>query len=192
MDEEIVIWPHHRAFYIESMLSITSSAVASTERLAIIFDPNANLDDLRQKEILDWIQNIFTQAAALSRYFWAVKEEKLHKKRSQYLRKVFNVSEQSSIKNRDLRNMIEHFDESLDYFVNQPVVGNIVPNYIGLEPEVNGVPFHTFRAFYTRIGVFEVLGQRFELQPVVDEIYEVHRKLLTIAESGYDFRISTK
>ena len=65
-------------------------------------------------------------------------------------------------------------------------------SYIGLEPEVNGVPFYTFRAFYTRIGVFEVLGQRFELQSVVDEIYEVHRKLLTIAESGYDFRISTK
>ena len=192
MDEEIGIWPPYRVFYIESMLSITSSAIASTERLATIFDPNANLDGLRQEEILDWIQNIFTQAAALSRYFWAAKREKLHKKRSQYLRKVFNISEQSPIKNRDLRNMIEHFDENLDYFVNQPVVGNIVPNYVGLEPEDNGVPFHTFRAFYTRIGVFEVLGQRFELQPVADEIYEVHRKLLTIAESGYVFRISTK
>lgn len=193
MDEDTGIWPPYQAFYIESMLSITSSAVISTEQLATIFGPDANLDDLHQEEILDWIQNIFTQAAALSRYFWTVKpKEKLHKKRSQYLRKVFNVSEQSPIKNRNLRNMIEHFDENLDRFVNQSVVGNIVPNYVGLEPDNNGVPFHAFRAFYNRIGVFEVLGQRFELQPVVDEIYEIHRKLLSFAESGYVFRTNTK
>ena len=71
--------------------------------------------------------------------------------------------------------MIEHFDENLDHFVNQSIVGNIVPNHVGLEPKDNGVPFHVFRAFYNRIGVFEVLGKRFELQPIVDEIYEIHR-----------------
>jgi len=189
MSEDIGIWPPYQVFYIESMLSITSSAVASAERLATIFDPNADLSDLQQEEILDWIQNIFTQAAALSRYFWTVKKkEKLHKVRSQYLRKVFNLSENSPIKNRNLRNMIEHFDENLDIFVSKPAVGTIVPNHVGLEPENNGVPYHVFRAFYNRIGVFEVLGQRFELQPVVDEIYEIHRKLVSFAEAGYVFR----
>ena len=193
MNDDMGIWPPYQAFYIESMLSITSSAVISTEKLVTIFDPDVSLDDLRREEILDWIQNIFTQAAALSRYFWTVKpKEKLHKNRSQYLRKVFNISEQSAIKNRNLRNMIEHFDENLDRFVNQPVVGNIVPNYVGLEPEENGVPFHAFRAFYTQIGEFEVLGQRFKLQPVVDEIYEIHRNLLSFVESGYIFRTNTK
>lgn len=193
MNDDIGIWPPYQAFYIESMLTITSSAVTSTEHLATIFDPDANFDGLRQEEILDWIQNIFTQAAALSRYFWTAKtKEKQHKKRSQYLRKVFNISEQSPIKNRDLRNIIEHFDENLDLFVNKSVVGNIVPNHVGLEPDDNGVPFHAFRAFYNRIGVFEVLGQRFELQPVVDEIYAVHKKLLGFAESGYVFHTTTK
>lgn len=192
MNDDVGIWLPYQAFYIESMLSITSSAVTSIEKLATIFDPNVNLDGLRQEEILDWIQNIFTQAAALSRYFWTVKsKDRLHNKRSQYLRKVFNISEQSPIKNRDLRNMIEHFDENLDLFVSQTVVGNIIPNHVGLEPEGNGVPFHVFRAFYNRIGVFEVLGQRFELQPVVDEIYDIHRKLLNFAELGYVFRTST-
>jgi hypothetical protein len=174
------------------MLSITSSAVTSTEQLSIIFDPDADLSGLPKEEILDWVQNIFTQAAALSRYFWTVKKkDKLHKKRSQYLRKVFDISEQSAIKNRDMRNMIEHFDENLDLFVNQPVVGNIIPNHVGLEPEDDGVPNHVFRAYYNQIGVFEVLGERYKLQPIVDEIYDIHRQLLSFAEAGYSFRRNT-
>ena len=189
MSEEIGIWPPYQAFYIESMLSITTSAVVSIERLTTIFDPDADLNDLRQEEILDWIQNIFTQAAALSRYFWTVKKkDKLHKKRSQYLRKVFSISDDNPIKDRDMRNMIEHFDENLDLFVNQPIAGNIIPNHVGLEPEDNGVPTHVFRAFYNRIGVFQVLGERFEVQPIADEIYEIHRKLLGFADAGYMFR----
>lgn len=188
MNEDIGIWPPYQAFYIESMLSITSSAVTSAEKLVVIFDPYKDLSDLKNEEILDWIQNIFIQAAALSRYFWTVKRgEKIHKERSRYLRKVFNISESSPIKNRDLRNMIEHFDECLDIFVSKPVVGTIVPNHVGLEPKNSGVPYHVFRAYYNRIGVFEVLGLRFELQPVVDEIFRIHRKLMIFAESGQFF-----
>ncbi|WP_052692121.1 cell cycle checkpoint control RAD9 family protein [Teredinibacter purpureus] len=189
MEQNVETWPPCQAFYIESMLSITSSAIDSTEKLAIIFNPNEDLSDLQHEEILDWVQNIVTQAAALSRYFWAVKKkEKIHKQRSQYLRRVFGISEESAIKNRDLRNLIEHFDENLDVFVSKPVVGTILPNYVGEEQDTQGVPLHVFRAFYNRIGVFEVLGHRFELQPIVDEIYEIHRKLVSFSESGYVFR----
>lgn len=188
MDEAIGIEPQYQVFYIESMLSITSSAVASAELLASTFDPETNLDKLRQEDILDWIQNIFTQAAALSRYFWTPKKDSIHKKRSQFLRMALGISEQSPIKNRRLRNMIEHFDEHLDHFVNQAVVGCIIPNYVGTDIEFGGATFHVFRAFYTRTGVFEVLGEKFELQPVIDEIYEIHRTLLSLADSGYVFR----
>ena len=189
LEQNVETWPPCQAFYIESMLSITSSAIDSTEKLAIIFNPNEDLSDLQHEETLDWVQNIVTQAAALSRYFWAVKKkEKIHKQRSQYLRRVFGISEESAIKNRDLRNLIEHFDENLDVFVSKPVVGTILPNYVGEEQDTQGVPLHVFRAFYNRIGVFEVLGHRFELQPIVDEIYEIHRKLVSFSESGYVFR----
>ena len=121
LEQNVETWPPCQAFYIESMITVTSSAIDSTEKLATIFDPNADLSDLQQEEILDWIQNIVTQAAALSRYFWAVKKkEKMHKQRSQYLRLIFNISENSAIKNRDIRNLIEHFDENLDIFVSKP------------------------------------------------------------------------
>lgn len=189
MAQNVETWPSCQAFYIESMLSISSSAIDSIEKLATIFDPSEDLSNFQQEEILDWIQNIVTQSAALSRYFWTVKvKEKIHKQRSQYLRRVFEISEESAIKNRDLRNLIEHFDENLDIFVSKAVVGTILPNYVGVEPDTEDVPLHVFRAYYNRIGVFEVLGHRFELQPLVDEIYGIHRKLVTFSKSGYVFR----
>ena len=191
MNHSIEIWGPYQAFYIESMLSVSSSAVTSTEKLATLFNPGYDLSEVQPEDILDVIQNIFTQAAVLSRYFWTVKKkENMHKARSQYLRTVFNLTESSPIKNRKLRNMIEHFDEKLDVFVSKPVVGQIVPNYVGLEPENNGVLYHVFRAYYYQIGIFEILGERFELQPVVDEIYEIHRKLIKFGEAGHVFRIS--
>ena len=192
MNNSFAICRPYQAFYIESMISITTSAVSSTEKLAKIFDANEDLSQIQYEEILNWIQNIFIQAAALSRYFWTVKKnEKIHKERSEFLRKVFNISNNSPIRNRDIRNMIEHFDEKLDIFISKPVVGTIMPNYIGLEIETLGVPYHIFRAYYPRTGVFEVLGKRFELQPIVDEIYEIHRKLVKFVKDGYVFNIST-
>jgi len=185
------IWPPYQAFYIESMLTVTSSAVESAERLARIFDPEADLEGIAENDVLNWVQNIIAQAATLSRYFWTSKpKEKTHRERSQYLRKVFDVKESGVLKDRSLRNLIEHFDENLDTFLARPVVGTVVPNFVGVEPENDGVPRYVFRAFYNRIGVFEVLGHRYKVQPIVDEIYEVHRRLLSFAERGYVMRMS--
>ena len=57
------------------------------------------------------LQNIIIQSAALSRYFWPprnrVKElNKIHKKRAEYLREAFEISKNSALKNRDLRNQL--------------------------------------------------------------------------------------
>lgn len=187
--DEYEIWPVYQFLYIESMLTITSSAIDSTEKLMKIYDHNFDPESITHDEILDWVQNIFTQAAALSRYFWAVKKrEKIHKNRSIYLRKVFGIKDSSALRDRDLRNLMEHFDEYLDDFITKPVVGTVIPGHVGLELPDDGVPKHIFRAFYNRTGTFEVMGCRYELQPVVDEIYEVHRKLAKFADGGYMMR----
>ncbi|MFA5913189.1 MAG: hypothetical protein WC830_06475 [Burkholderiales bacterium] len=191
MSDDYGIWSPYQAFYIESMLTVTSSAVESAERLGRIVAPEADLEGITEDDILNWVQNIIAQAAALSRYFWTSKpKEKSHRERSQYLRNMFDVKESSVLKDRSLRNLIEYFDENLDTFLARPVVGTVVPNLVGVDPENDGVPRHVFRAFYNRIGVFEVLGHRYEVQPIVDEIYEVHRRLLSFAERGYVMRMS--
>jgi hypothetical protein len=77
-----------------------------------------------------------------------------------------------------LRNRIEHFDELLDkYFTEKPIAGHIFPEYVGMSPSEDGVPKHVFRAFYLDTGVFEVLGHRVEMQPLVDEIVDVYSRL---------------
>ncbi|KAF3984548.1 MAG: hypothetical protein HFP81_01700 [Methylococcales symbiont of Hymedesmia sp. n. MRB-2018] len=56
----------------------------------------------------------------------------------------------------------------------KPVVGRVLPAYVGGAIESNGVPVHLFRAFYIDIGIYETLGIRYEVQPIVDELCKIH------------------
>jgi len=126
--------------------------------------------------ILDHLQNILTHAAALSRYFWPSRAGKneLHKKRAETLKRHFGLTDESPLKSRTLRNQLEHFDENLDtYLWSKPMVGYIIPAYVGYSVESNGVPKHLFRAFYIDLGIFETLGVRHEIQPIVDELCKI-------------------
>ncbi len=186
MGNEYAIWPPGEAFYIESMLTLTLSAVDSANALSRIFNDDFDPNELTEQNVLDMVQNIVAKAAALSRYFWTSRpKEQIHSDRSEYLRKVFEVDEGNVLQNRKLRNSIEHFDENLDLFLNKVVVGTVVPSFVGVEPEDDGVPRHMFRAFYNRTGVFHVMGLRLEVQPIVDEVFRLHRKLVSFAENGY-------
>ena len=188
--EDFGIWPPYEAFYIESMLLISSSAVEYSQRLSTIFDNQADLKNITSDDVLDWLQNIIIQAAALSRYFWPTKNrdkelDKLHKKRGRHLCKAFGMNEKSPLKNRNLRNQIEHFDENMDIFFAKSVAGNFIPKYVGRIPKDGEVTTYIFRAFYTDVGIFEVLGKRYKVQPIVDEIYRIHNKLVGFAAAGY-------
>ena len=91
------IFPPYEVFYIESLLFSTTSALASAtwfstelHRLAaddtIGVDPSFNSDDM-----LDNLQNIVVQAAAVSRYFWPVRTG--HEARADQLRAAFDMGE---------------------------------------------------------------------------------------------------
>lgn len=68
------------------------------------------------REIVDGIQALVTQGAALSRYFWPARNNALHNARAAQLRQGLQVREDSPLRNRNLRNHLEHFDERLDLF----------------------------------------------------------------------------
>lgn len=126
-------------------------------------------------QILDSIQSILVHTTNLSKYFWPINDgiHKMHKKRAQSLRQHFNVPNECAIRNKDLRNHLEHLDENLDtYLWSKPIVGNIIPAYVGPEMQRNEVPYHFFRAFFTDSGTFESLGLRLDIEPIIDELYE--------------------
>lgn len=174
------IQPPHLAFYNQAIRFNLESAIYSVEFIVDALkeaDTAEKLGDATDA-ILDAIQNMLVHTANLAKYFWETNKgpHKIHRKRAQSLRKMFSVSDASAIRDKGLRNHLEHLDENLDrYLWSKPIVGNIYPAYVGPEMPRDGVPYHFFRAFFTDSGTFESLGIRFEIQPIIDELYDFYR-----------------
>lgn len=181
----------HLAFYLQAIRFNVESAMVSINFLSNFIEmTNETKGDYEmtgelENEVLDHLQNILIHAGALSRYFWPSRRGRydLHKHRAETLKKQFDLGDENPLKSRQLRNQLEHFDENLDkYLWDRPIVGHILPAYVGGEIESGGVPVHLFRAFYLDTGVFETLGVRYEIQPIVDELCHLHQRVSN--ESG--------
>lgn len=196
--EEFSIWTPHEALYIQSMLFNTTSAFQSCSIAEKIIGKILieETDPQEKKDLLlDCLQNVINQSGAISRYFFPSRDgvkgtdnKTIHKDRGQYLSKVFGVKSDSPLMNRALRNSIEHFDERLDLYLQEGIAGFIFPSLILEEPEDSDVPHHIFRAYYLKEGIFQVLGERYEIQPIIDELARIHDLLLGFDSSGGVFR----
>jgi hypothetical protein len=88
------IWPPYEAFYLESLLYCTNSALKSAEAVQnSLKGGRAHYPGLadwneHSANILDGMQNIAIQAAALSRYFWPARSETIHSMRSMSARGI--------------------------------------------------------------------------------------------------------
>lgn len=185
------IWAPYEVFYIHAMLFNTRSAMVSIEWVSTVLeeiyhDLSGNaLAQLDRRAMLGELQNIIVQAAALSRYFWPVRQG--HEARAKQLRAAFDVADDNPLKNRDLRNEIEHFDERLDAYLSEEIAGYTFPEFVGPLLESDGVPTHIFRAYYIDAGLFEMLGKRYEIEPLAHEILRVHDRLLFADRNGGRF-----
>ena len=184
------IWPPYEAFYIQSMLFSTKSAIDAVRTSNYSLDRWEEwIDDAEKRGpneelIFDGLQALILSAAALSRYFWPSRNESPHKERAERLRNALGVDSGSALHNRDLRNALEHFDERLDrYLLNGPA-GRFLPSYLGNAPEDHEVPTHFFRAYYTEPAVFEVLGERYEIIPIFKEVQRLHGTLSECMKDG--------
>lgn len=185
-EDEFEIFPPFEAFYITSLLFCTESALSSAAAVInLLNEHNDGKFDFAPQPPLDQLQNVANQGAAISRFFWP--SDARYQKRGDALRKAFQVSQSSPLRRRTLRNMVEHFDEYLDDFLKGCGAGQFVPDYFGPKPPEERGPVQFFRAFFTNTGEFEILGEVFELQPVVDEIGRIHNLLVDCIEGGSRF-----
>jgi hypothetical protein len=177
------IWPPAVIFYILSIQSCTNSAIESIDLISAFIhelEESGNLGDPESKsfssqDVLNAVQNVATQAAAISRHFWPSRPE--HEWRGTDLRRRLAIREESALKSRSLRNELEHFDEKLDKYLEGGLVGHIIPQYVGPEPLPSEVPLHIFRSYYYDTGVFQLLGKHYNLLPIVEEIEHLHERL---------------
>jgi hypothetical protein len=186
-DDEFVIFPPFESFYIVTLLSCTESALISAEWVSRFLQERAKTPDkFSPQAVLNHLQNIALQGAAISRFFWP--PDKKYKRRGAFLRERFKLDDSNPLRSRELRNRMEHYDEYLDdYFSKQDLVGHIIPDYVGYEPTKEEVPFHLFRAYFIDTGRVAILGVRFELQPLVDEILRLHYVLQECDKNGSRF-----
>jgi hypothetical protein len=183
-----VILPPYEAFYIDSMLFNTQSAVRSIEVLSMVMNyldeskSPESLAAIDTEDVLNHLQNIIVQGAALSRYFWPVR--KGYKGRGEYLRKALGITDDNPLKSRDLRNAIEHFDEKLDDYLSTRIVGYVFPQFFGPLPKRDGAPSHIFRAYYIDVGRFELLGKSYEIEPIAKELLRLNEALIKCDKEG--------
>jgi hypothetical protein len=170
------------------MLFNTQSAVRSIEVLSVVMNylhesktPDS-LAAVDTEDVLNHLQNIIVQGAALSRYFWPVRKE--YEQRGKCLRQALNITDKNPLKSRDLRNAMEHFDEKLDQYLSTRIVGIVFPHYFGALPKSDGIPSHIFRAYYIDVGQFELLGKRYEVEPIAKELLRLNDALMKCDREG--------
>ena len=94
--EPFSINPPYRVFYTLSISFCTASAVRSIQVVADVMehldsaDSENPLDDIDSHAVLDELQNIIVQGAAVSRYFWPSNKD--HDARGRQLRQQFQVA----------------------------------------------------------------------------------------------------
>ena len=181
------IWPPFQAFYIESMLFNSGWAIESLDYVIRAMQQiESRSDDVPDHAmLLIHLQNVVLQGGSISRYFWPSK--RAYDARGAQLREAFAMRDDSPLRERGLRNAMEHFDERLDNYLKTDVVGVVLPEYVGPMPADDEVPGHFFRAFFIDVGVFQLLGERYPMQPIADEIVPVHNLLIQFRESGGRF-----
>lgn len=184
IESELAIWPHHEVFYIESLLSVTRTARQNVVQLQSCLEKLASGNGVDLDQMLDFVQNIISNAGTLSRYFWPASKKKIHQNRAAKLRQSFCVTDDNPLKDRKVRNFVEHFDENLDIFLSQLMAGVIIPQHIGYREQNEQVPPRFFRAYYVDEGVFCSLDMEYELSPIVNQINELHKRFRLSRETG--------
>lgn len=166
------IHPPYQIFYIESLFTITSSAIASIEMFIESLDEAEG--DNNDVYLLDLLQNVINQSAMLSKYFFVSDNKRdIHKNRAKHLREFFEITDDSILKDKTVRNFIEHFDEKLDELFAKPIAGTLYPNFIGFKEHLNA-PLFVFRAYYLDEQYFEILEKKFYIIPIFNEIIRIN------------------
>jgi len=185
--------PPYEAFYIEAMLRHTNSALDSAEIVSdwiqLIVDDNRKALELPKYKLFEHLQIIIQEAAALSRYLWPVRsgKQQVHERRGKEIRLSLDIAEDNALKDRNLRNHIEHFDEKLDEYLLRGSAGEIIPQDVRAEIPISEVPLHIFKGFYINQRVFILLGKQYEILPLVSAIEEIHEKLSMFMNNGCRF-----
>lgn len=121
-----------------------------------------------------YIQNFLISTANVSKFLWGSYDTPIESRK--LLRESLEVKENSFHKIKSLRNHFEHFDERIETWASSSKRKNFVDSNIGPSNMIMGFePSDFLRNFDTDLMAVTFKGNKYEIQPIVDELSELHR-----------------
>lgn len=182
------IFPAYEAFYIHSILYTADRSIEAFER----YD-TGKAEGAVDPDLVSAVHEALSHAASLSRYFWPsgagrqvpVPYTKLKEARARKLRDAFQLRDSSPLKDRSLRDALEHFDERVDRYLLTSDAGHYMPlPRIGDSSSLPDGRNHVFKLVDSERQVFLVLGQHFAFAPIREEVTRILLSARRMSKTG--------
>ena len=172
------IYPPYEIFYLLEIIKLC-------ERFGVCYNDFVDqIEAEKTDSALFSLQEALSYAAALSRFFWPVdKRAPFPQARGQKLRQSFGLDDTSVLKDRSLRNALEHFDENLDEYLLGNVVGQYVRSFVGSAAEVVA-PSKVIRLLDPETEVFYLLGTGFSFASIRDAVGDLFARAIELDGNG--------
>jgi hypothetical protein len=168
-------------FYVYSIHYSADRAIAAFERFieaASSPKPNAPL-------VVASIHEALSHTAALSRFFWPSRDKGIHEARAKKLRHAFNVKGDSPLKDRALRDALEHFDERLDKFLLENEAGHFRPApTIGNLSEITELD-RLFKLVDLDRKAFVILNEVYFFEPIIVAASDIMMMAIRMAKEEH-------
>jgi hypothetical protein len=180
--------PQTEAFYIRSILYSASRACNAFERFAEAHSTAGEAQDQ-----VSLIHEALGHSASLSRFFWPSKLggrktrvlTSLKEARAERLRQSFELAESSPLKNRKLRDFLEHFDERLDQYLLRNDDGYFFPDaMIGEATLADDPSGHIFKLVDPTSSCFVLLGEKHFFEGIRKEVFRIYARAREFDSNG--------
>lgn len=174
------IVPMFEAFYIESLLYAAGRAIEAFRR----YD-RARDDKEHDAAIVANVHEALAHTAAVSRFFWLSRETPVAVARAQKLRDAFGLNDSSPLHKRELRDALEHYDERLDKFLLQDMVGYFFPEPLVGSASLNDDQLRRiFRLVDPDTEEFILLGKKYSFGPMRRAVEDVFAQTSRMSANG--------
>lgn len=132
-----------------------------------------NSKDSSTSDIINSIDDFVDHAARASLILWPAR--RFREGAAAVLRSTISIDENHSLKDRDLRHSLQHFDERLQTWVDANPNGSVADHIVGPELMIKGAAH--FRRFDPSTKIYYFLGVAYDIQAHVNAVDDVLTKV---------------
>ncbi|AJI08672.1 hypothetical protein [Bacillus cereus] len=137
-----------------------------------------------------YAQSMLNSAANISKFLWSFDDKDKYSEERKEIRKLLGVKNDSPLKNRKVRNCIEHYDERLLAWAKKIKENEVFTDAcIGTESSYNEYSFTPFRYYTKDTNTIYYKKYTFKIDEMLNEIVMIKDKCLKILD-GYGLKVN--